>query len=422
MLRPLTSWSLVLSLAVSIAASEEPSSQESQDTQPQETVVVPLPLSPLATAGPVPLPINPPTAEEIEAAISRGVRFLLDDQNENGSWGSATRTKGLNIYAPIPGAHHAFRAGTTGLAVMALAEYAESGIEAHQADVLRSLDRADVWLRENLPQLRRANTDALYNVWGHAYGIQALVRLHNRSDVSNEDRGSYQRLIAEQIDLLARYETVNGGWGYYDFEAHTQRPSGSPTSFTTATVLIALDEARDAADVEVPERLVERAITSIRRQQKPDFSYAYGEYLRMMPMHPVNRPGGSLGRSQACNLALRRWGSERVTDEVLKTWLNRLLARNGWLSIGRKRPVPHESHFAVAGYFYYYGHLYAAMCVEELSQPERPFFQGYLAHILLPLQEADGSWWDYPLYDYHQPYGTSMAVLSLLRCRPETTP
>jgi len=215
---------------------------------------------------------------------------------------------------------------------------------------------------------------------------------------------------------------VNGGWGYYDFEAHTQRPSGSPTSFTTATVLIALDEARDAADVEVPARLVERAVTSIRRQQKPDFSYAYGEYLRMLPMHPVNRPGGSLGRSQACNLALRRWGSERVTDEVLKTWLNRLLARNGWLSIGRKRPVPHESHFAVAGYFYYYGHLYAAMCVEELSQPERPFFQGYLAHILLPLQEADGSWWDYPLYDYHQPYGTSMAVLSLLRCRPDATP
>lgn len=401
----------VLMLAAFAAVGEETSTEE------QETAVVPLPLSPLATTGPVPLPIAPPTAEEIEAAISRGVRFLLEDQNENGSWGSPTQTKGLNIYAPVPGAHHAFRAGTTGLAIMALAEYVESGLSAHRADVLQSLDRAEAWLLENLPHLRRANQDALYNVWGHAYGIQALVRLHDRADASEADRATYKRLIEQQIDLLSRYETVNGGWGYYDFEAHTQRPSGSPTSFTTATVLIAFDEARELA--EIPERLVDRAVTSIRRQQKPDFTYAYGEYLRMVPMHPVNRPGGSLGRSQVCNLALRRWGSERITDEVLQTWLNRLLARNGWLSIGRKRPVPHESHFAVAGYFYYYGHLYAAMCIEELSQPERPFFQDYLAHILLPLQEADGSWWDYPLYAYHQPYGTSMAVMSLLRCRPE---
>ena len=72
----------------------------------------------------------------------------------------------------------------------------------------------------------------------------------------------------------------------------------------------------------------------------------------------------------------------------------------------------------MAGYFYYYGHLYAAMCVGELSQSERPHFQEHLAHLILPLQEKDGSWWDYPLYAYHQPYGTSMAVMTLLRCRP----
>ena len=79
----------------------------------------------------------------------------------------------------------------------------------------------------------------------------------------------------------------------------------------------------------------------------------------MVPMHLINRPGGSLGRSQACNLALRLYGDKRITDDVLKTWLNRLFARNGWLSIGRKRPIPHESYFFVAGYFYYYGHWYA---------------------------------------------------------------
>ena len=217
-------------------------------------------LSPLATTGPVPEPIVPPPPEAIDAALARGVRFLLDDQNADGSWGSATRTKGLNVYAPIPGAHHAFRAGTTALCIMALAEYAESGIDAHQDEVLAALVRAETWLVENLPELRRANNDALYNVWGHAYGIQALVRLHNRKETTDQERDRYRRMIAEQVDFLGRYETVNGGWGYYDLEAHTQKPSGSPTSFTTATALIAFDEARDLADI--PQNMVERAVAS----------------------------------------------------------------------------------------------------------------------------------------------------------------
>ena len=53
-------------------------------------------------------------------------------------------------------------------------------------------------------------------------------------------------------------------------------------------------------------------------------------------------------------------GDEKITDKVLNVWLDRLFARNMWLDIGRKRPIPHETHFQVAGYFYYYGHWYAA--------------------------------------------------------------
>jgi hypothetical protein len=106
-----------------------------------------------------------------------------------------------------------------------------------------------------------------------------------------------------------------------------------------------------------------------------------------------------------------------VTDQVLAVWLDRLFARNGWLSIGRKRPIPHESWFSVAGYFYYYGHYYAALCIEELPEAERGAYWDQLAHVLLALQEKDGCWWDYPFYDYHQQYGTAFALMSLGRCR-----
>ena len=60
-------------------------------------------------------------------------------------------------------------------------------------------------------------------------------------------------------------------------------------------------------------------------------------------------------------------------------------------------------------------------CFEQLPEQERPYYQAHVAHLLLPLQEKDGSWWDYILYDYHQQYGTAMAISSLVRCSQSTS-
>lgn len=358
--------------------------------------------------------LAPAGAEEpVDRAIAKGVGFLVADQNENGSWGSARQTKGLNIYAPVPGAHEAFRAAVTAMAVSALCD---SGLAVGEGPPLAALERGETYLLEHLPEVRRATADAIYNVWAHAFGIQALVDLHQRN-ADAETRRRYVERINGQVDLLGRYESVDGGWGYYDFRAGTARPSSDSISFTTATCLVAFREASDLPGVEVPRPLVDRAIASINRQRKSDHSYLYGEYLDRTPMRGINRPGGSLGRSQACNHALRVWGDETVTDAILGDWLEKLRDRNGWLDIGRKRPVPHESWFQVAGYFYYYGHYYAARCVSLLPREEQPAYRRLVAELILPKQEADGSWWDFPFYTYHQPYGTAFAVMTLARCR-----
>jgi len=371
----------------------------------------PAPQSKPALEGPRPKPVAPPSAEAIDKAIRRGVEFLLERQNRDGSWGSADDPRPINVYAPVPGAHQAFRAGVTSLCTSALIEAG-----GDTPEVASALDRAEAWMFENLPKVRRATPDTIYNNWAHAYSIQALVRMLGRRPDDQARKEKIGELIRQQIGMLQRYECVDGGWAYYDFVAHTQQPSGSTISFVTATVLIAFDEAKRAG-FEAPDRLVKRAVESIRRQRKPDFSYCYGEYLKNAPMHPVNRPGGSLGRSQACNLAMRLWGDDQVTDDVLKTWLDRLFARNLWLDMGRKRPIPHESWFAVAGYFFYYGHYYAALCIEQLPAAQRVGHQDQLARVLLRLQEKDGSWWDFPFYHYHQQYGTAFALMSLQRCR-----
>jgi hypothetical protein len=357
-----------------------------------------------------PKPPVPLSAETLNESIRRGVQFLVKCQNKDGSWGDAGRTKGLNITAEV-GSHHAFRMAVTAMCVTALLE---AGGES--TDVLSAIDRGEAVLFQELPKVRRDTPMLIYNVWTHAYGIQALVHMHRRFP---EDKARQQRiedLIRDQYDRLARYESAQGGWGYYDFAVGTQRPASASTSFVNAAVLEAFYEAKQIG-VNPPEKVLRRAIESTQLQRKPDFTYLYDWDLRMQPLMPINRPGGSLGRSQACNLALRLWGDKLVTDQVLKTWLDRLITRNGWLDLGRKRPIPHESYFQVAGYFFYFGHYYASLCIEQLPPADRPFYQDHLGNILIAIQEKDGSWWDYPLYNYHQQWGTAFAVMTLHRCR-----
>ena len=357
--------------------------------------------------------VEPAGSETIRRAIDRGVRFLIEDQNKNGSWGSATRTKGLNIYAPVPGAHHAFRAATTSLCIAALIE-----VDSEIPEATAALDRGEQWLLEHLDSLRRATGDAIYNVWGHGYSVQALVRMHRRHDGDVELQARIADLIRLQFEMLGRYESVDGGWGYYDFRYQANQPTSDSISFVNGAILVALSEAEQIG-IKPPERMVERAIAALKRQQKPDFSYLYGEYLQYRPMREINRPGGSLGRTQCCNCALRAWGDQKITDKVIKNWLYRLYVRNGWLDIGRKRPIPHESWMQVAGYFYYFGHYYAALSLKQLPADQQGPYRPLLAKLMLDRQEKDGSWWDYPLYDYHQPYGTAFALMTLQRCQPD---
>ncbi|MDB5307450.1 MAG: squalene/oxidosqualene cyclase [Gemmataceae bacterium] len=359
-----------------------------------------------------PKPAEPVPAEKLDAAVRRGVEFLVASQNKDGSWGSPAIKGGVPIIAGV-GSHHAFGVAVTAMCVSALIETG-----GDPPEVRKAIERGEAHLFAELGKVRRDDPMLIYNVWAHAYGTQALVRMHRRLPDDTERRKRIEDLIRGQYERLTKYESAEGGWGYYDFEAGTQRPASSSTSFVNAAVLMAFHEAKGIG-VPPPEKVLKRAVKMTQFQRQSDGTFLYGTYLWSRPTMGINRPGGSLGRSQACNLVLRLWGDEKVTDADLKVWLDRLVTRNGWLSLGRKKPIPHESFFQVAGYFYYFGHYYAALTIPRLPAADRPFYQDHLATILLDLQEADGSWWDYPMYNYHKPYGTAFTLMSLAACRKE---
>ena len=354
------------------------------------------------------------TLAAVDAAMTRGVDFLVGKQNADGSFGSAHRTKELNIYAPLPGAQDAYLIGTSGLAIAGL-------VEAHDSrpEVKAALEKAEKWAFTKFPELRRADATTTYNVWGHAYGLRAISRLYQSAAGDPARQAALKALAQQQVDLVNRYEYLNGGWGYLHlFESlQTQKPSGITTSFTTASVLLAMHEAREIMGVVLDEKVVASSLESIRRQQFPDFTYAYSHSHRLAPQLEINRRDGSLGRSQACNATLRAFGDPKITDQVLTTWADNFIEFEHWLDYGRKKPVPHESTFMIAGYFYYYGIYYFTVSARYLPKEKQRELATSLARIILTRQEKDGSWWDYPLYDYGQSYGTGYALLALKWCR-----
>jgi hypothetical protein len=356
---------------------------------------------------------TPPAAEiTVQSALEEGVEFLVSHQNEDGSFGTYTSGRTWEIMADVPGSLHAFKAATTALCWMGLRDLEDRDRTPESEEAAR---RALAWLVGNV-RVKRPDGVEMYNVWSHGYGLRALAQAL-RTEAPGADEQGIRAAAASLIEALAIYQVPDGGWGYYDFNAQTYRPSGTSMSFTTATILIALHEAREAG-LEVPEAMVEHAVKSVQICRKADGSYIYGWYLRYRPLMDVNQPKGSSMRSPGCNLALRLFGAD-ISDDDLRTGLELIVGHSRFAVAGVRRPIPHESWYQVSGYFYLYGHQYAALCLEHLSADDQRRFWPPLAAAILKTRQPDGSFWDYPLYGFHKFYGTGYALMALSRCPPE---
>ncbi len=348
----------------------------------------------------------PAAAVTIPQAIEDGVRYLVEHQNPDGSFGNPASARPVEILANVPGSLQAFEAATTALCWMALRDQKERTPQSEKA-----AERALAWLVKNA-RVKRPNGMELYNVWSFGYGLRAFAEALQTAapGASPEAIRAEARSLVKALEV---YQVPDGGWGYYDFEAQTYRPSGSSTSFTTATILIALHEAR-AAGIEVPQALIDKAVRSVDFCRKANGSYLYGWYLRYRPMMGVNEPKGSAMRSPGCNLALRLFDAG-ISDDDLREGLELLVKHNRFAIAGVRRPIPHESWYQVSGYFYLYGHQYAALCLELLNDDDRRRFWPAVVQGILKTRQPDGSFWDYPLYGYHKFYGTAYALIALAR-------
>ncbi|MBK7643368.1 MAG: terpene cyclase/mutase family protein [Planctomycetes bacterium] len=365
-------------------------------------------------------PLAPPPAQDgawpraehvdVKVAVDGAVQWLVENQNQDGSWGTHESPRPIEVLASIPGSQEAFRVATTALCVIALRD-SEQETPPVKAAIARALD----FLLADFDVKRQSGMEH-YNVWSFGYALQCFGEEIAR-DPESSRVPQLRAASAKIVERLGQYQTLDGGWGYLSLDAvPTYQPSFTSMSFTTATMLLGMQRARDV-HVELPQKMVDRAVDHVRRSRLPDDSFLYGEYLKYRPRMDINETIGSACRTPACLLVLEGFG-EKISKETYAKSLEKLLVLGrDYQKAGVRRPIPHESWYHISGYFYLYGHAYAAYVLEKLDREQQARFWPLLVDAVEYCREPDGSFWDYPLYSYHKPYGTAFALIALSRAQ-----
>lgn len=353
------------------------------------------------------------TADEAAAALSKAIAFMLKDQNADGSWGGprgAIWTFTGDVWNN-PETHRSWKAATTGLGALCLLKTIppDSSAITHNTAAEKAVD----WLIEHADVKRPSDWDTM-NTWAYIYGIQAFAVAYNHPLFVDSPKRPQIKAAAERLAKnLGIAQTPVGGWGYLEFDPpRTPRQQWS-TSFTTAAGVVALVEAQKCG-FEVDAAMVQRAARAVKHCKLPTGAYTYSVPVIADPrgLEWIDQIKGSLGRIQVANEAQLMAGGE-ISLETMRKGLTYFFREHRFLDIARNRPIPHEAYYLNSGYFYLFGHYYAARVIKRLPPEDQALCWPRLRHELLKIQQADGSLYDYDMHAYHKPYGTAFAILAL---------
>ncbi len=343
---------------------------------------------------------------EAGAAVDRALAWLVRTQRPDGSWAAGVLDSLAELGYSVE-SYYSWKVAADALACLALLHAPET------PERRAALERGVGWLCSTRAPKRGSDWDIDY-VWGGLYGFVACTEIAADRRFANED---WQGLIApagrRYLAILEKNQVPTGGWGYYDDPIYSRPPKWA-TSFSTAVVLPALQAGEKLGWVTDP-RIRERATRYVERCALPNGAFAYD----LRPVHywrrfdDIDQVKGSLCRIQVCHWALAALGEKKITPERIREGLENLLRHHRFLDEAFMRPIPHEAYYYNSGYFYLFGHYYAAQVIELLPEAERETWHARLRPHLVKVQRADGSTSDFLTSDYMLVAGTAYLALAL---------
>ena len=298
------------------------------------------------------------TAEEITpaltVAVERGLAWLADQQEEDGSFGSLS--------------HYGRHVGITGLAGLA---FMSDGNAPGRGRYAHAVEGCIAFVLDHSSESGLLAAETSHGpMYGHGFATLFLAEVYGMSP--REDLGEALR---KAVRLIVSTQNEEGGWRYQPVR------HDADLSVTVCEVM-ALGAARNAG-VFVEKKTVDAAIDYIRKMQIPDGGFRY----------MLNSGGSAFARSAAGVAALQYAGI--YSGQEIETGLQ---------YIARFTPPSEQS----VGHMFY-GHYYAAQAMFLAGDDYWRSWWPAVRGDLLAKQTEEGSWRGQAGTEY----GTAMALIIL---------
>ena len=310
---------------------------------------------------------------EVQAAIDRGLAFLVATQGNDGSY-TDTRTgigniaiTGLSGLALLAGGFHPGR-GKLGTAVEKAALYVSSRGIGSPAGYLNNSDA-------------RQSHDGMYQ---HGFGALFLSEVHGTLTDPDAQRRVRDKL-EQAVALTVKSQNREGGWRYEPNPVHQADVS------VTVAQLMALRAARNAG-LYVPKSAVDQCVSYIKACQQSDGGFCY--------IKGQGFAGSAFARSAAAVVGLFSAGVYEGPE--IERGLRYLMQ-----FLPGRRFAPRD----MRPEHYYYAQYYAALAMWTAGGPYwAEWFPAVRDELIARASTTPGRIWS----DYHgSAYATAMACIVL---------
>jgi hypothetical protein len=303
------------------------------------------------------------TLPRAKVDVARAVRFLIQNQRNDGVWDDSQYNYGGDNSLP-----NVYMADTA-LAALALRAWGEPKL------IETAITRAEAYMKD---ESKIAADDGQEITWAHAYRLLYFSKTGDKA------------MMARLVKKLAEQQKSSGVWQHeYD------------NPFVTATILHVLEEAR-VAGAEVPPGVTKRGVAALKstRDGKGVFSYEF-----------PGRGGaveGAFGRMPYMEHVLGLYGQSK--PEALAASLDASFKHHPLLERIRKYD-DHADVYHNGGFFFWYDQYGRAVAAAASGNKAAMQKQ---RDIVLQIPEIDGCWVD--SHELGRVYGTAMALLTLKLC------
>ena len=280
------------------------------------------------------------TSSEADLALERGIRWLVEHQNEDGSWTASVGFKlNQNYLVESDERPHVAVSALAGLALLAQGD--DAGSES-----LSAAQAAVAFLRECAHPITGYISRDGTDMHGHALATLLLSEAMQRFESDDIDA-----TLRGAVRFIGKTQSEAGGWRYLPYEPDSDLP-------VTASVLVALSAARTAG-VNASETTFARSRELMARlyidSDRPHAHLSDGYYFvsagafRYQPKLTTRSSfavtAAGVAAARACGFEPESWSAsvgllDRTYDQIAERpehyfyWYSELMAAHAFLSFG----------------------------------------------------------------------------------------